>query len=380
MIVIWLTETAPALQVLEDADEVGMGFEADTGESGEGEDADGAPEDSNVDGNVDGAVAAKEEPTGDGDGDAEGGEATQADDDEMDELKTAILMKRAMVMLKEMQRPKTRFGPTDLIKLIMSPTDYIADSSLWIYDALLAPLQDTNVLDAYSIANMTTGGTAYSTYTGATGTVGGATQNTTTQNTTGGGATGGGPGAGASTAAGSRFSRFSRYDGPGSVTGSSAFPGSVMTTGVGSRTKFLRMMVSAKADTTALEAIAHSLSRVTGWRTASSSYVDRLAQLEQELEQSHATKDEAAAAAAEAQETLAAVTIEVEEETVAQVKKLKKKAKDDKEKGKKTPKKGKGAKGKGKKSKHRWEDDVVLPGDMQVRRHRGTPTTWLSRI
>ena len=340
-----------------------MGFETDTGQSGEGEDADGTAEGSDVEGDADGAVAVKAAAAAAGDaggdavGDGEGGDATQADDDELDELKTAILIKvrefyhpspvtrhpsltthrpsllyqRAMVMLKEMQRPKTRFGPTDLIKLIMSPTDYIADSSLWIYDALLAPLQDTNVLDAYSVANMTTGGTAYSTYTGATGTVGGATQTTTTQTTTGGGATGGatggGPGAGASTAAGSRFSRFSRYDGPGSVTGSSAFPGSVMTTGVGSRTKYLRMMVSAKADTTALEAIAHSLARVTGWRKASTSYVERQAQLEQELEQSHAAKDEAAAAAEAAQETLAAVTTEVEEETVAQVKKLKKKAK-----------------------------------------------------
>ena len=87
------------------------------------------------------------------------------------------------------------------------------------------------------------------------------------------------------------------------------------------------VFVSAKADTTALEAIAHSLARVTGWRKASTSYVERQAQLEQELEQSHAAKDEAAAAAEAAQETLAAVTTEVEEETVAQVKKLKKKAK-----------------------------------------------------
>ena len=47
--------------------------------------------------------------------------------------------------------------------------------------------------------------------------------------------------------------------------------------------------------------------------------------------------------------------------------------KDDKEKGKKTPKKGKGPKGKGKKGKHRWEDDVVLPGDMQV----GALSLWV---
>ena len=65
-----------------------------------------------------------------------------------------------------------------------------------------------------------------------------------------------------------------------------------MTTGVGSRTKYLRMMVSAKAETTALEAIAHSLSRVLSWRKASSSYVERLAILEQELEEARIAKDE----------------------------------------------------------------------------------------
>ena len=42
--------------------------------------------------------------------------------EEMDELRTATLMKRALMMLKEVQRPKTRFGPNDLIKLVRAPS------------------------------------------------------------------------------------------------------------------------------------------------------------------------------------------------------------------------------------------------------------------
>ena len=66
-------------KVLEDADEVGLGFEADTGQSAEDDDNEGPPEGSDVEADEGGAVASKDTAEG-GEGDVEGAEPRNDDD------------------------------------------------------------------------------------------------------------------------------------------------------------------------------------------------------------------------------------------------------------------------------------------------------------